>query len=139
MYRCKKIRNSRIVFLLLANDCMNFRKKKSKEGARGHIIGSSNQSVFPEDNKSDCPIILLWQDQEVIRTNQSSSTGHHSVLTNQNFSTDHISVSTNQSSSTDHLSVSANQSSSMDHLSVLTNQSSSTDHLSVSANQNPSY
>ena len=58
---------------------MKLRDKKSIEGARGHIIGSSNQSAFPEDKKSDRPIRLLWQDKEVGRTNQSSSYGPSSV------------------------------------------------------------
>ena len=91
-------------FLLLANHCMNLRNKKSKEGARRQIIGSANQSAFPEDKKSDRPIRLLWQDIQVRRTNHILRTDLH---------TDQISVSTNQilrtDLPTDHLSLSSNQ------------------------------
>ena len=79
---------------------MNLRNKNSIEDARRHISGSSNQSEFPEDNKLDRPIRLLWQDQQVVRTNQSSYTDHLSVLANQILQTD---------LPTDHLSSSANQ------------------------------
>ena len=108
-------------FLLLANDCMNLRNKNSKEGARGQITESANQSAFPEDKKSDRPIILLWQDIQVGRTNQILWTDLHtdqiSVPTNQilcsDFHTDHISVPTNQILRSDFHT---------DQISVLTNQ-----------------
>ena len=110
--RRKTRRILRIVFLLFANYCLNLRNKKLIEGTRRKIIGTSNESAFPEDKKSDCPIILLWQDKQVGRTNQSSSYGPSSVLANQSSSTDHLSVSANQilrtDLSTDHLSVLAN-------------------------------
>ena len=61
-------------------------QKKSKEGARRQIIRSANHSAFPEDKKSDLPIRLLWQDIQVVPTNQI----HRS-----NFHTDQISVPTN--------------------------------------------
>ena len=103
---------------------MNLRNKKSIEGARRQISGSYNQSAFLgptsqivqsdcsdglRTNKSDRPIRLLWQDQQVVRTNQSSSTDLLSVLTNQSSSMDLLSVSSNQILRTDHLFVSANQ------------------------------
>ena len=113
---------------------MNLRNKKSKEGARGHIIGLSNQSAFPEDKKSYRPIRLIWQDIEVRRANQSSFYGPSSVSNNHILWTDHP---------TDHLSASANhilwREHPMDHLSVSANQILRTDlptnHLSVSSNQ----
>ena len=130
---------------------MNFRNKKSIEDARRQIIGSSNQSAFPEDNKSDRPIRLLCQDKQVGRTNQSSSYGPSSVSTNQSSSMDHLFISANQilqkDLPTDHISVSANQilrmELPMDNLSVSANHilrtdvhtDLPTDHLSVSANQ----
>ena len=106
------------------------RNKKYIEGARRQISGLSNQSAFQENNKSDRPIRLLWQDQQVVRTNQSSSTDHLSKSTNQNSSMDHLFVWANQIAWTDHLSVSTNQIARTDHLSVLSNQILPTDHLS---------
>ena len=151
--RRKTRRIPRIVFLLFANYCLNLQSKKSIEGARRQQVGSSNhitpsgptswivqsdRSDRLRTNKSDRPIRLLWQDQQVVRTNQSSSTDLLSVLTNQSSPTDLLSVSFNQIAQTDLLSVSINQSSSTDLLSVSTNQSSSTDLLSISTNQSSS-
>ena len=97
---------------------------RTDSGPTSRIV-QSDCSDGIRTNKSDRPIRLLWHDQQVAWTNQSSSPDLLFVSTNQSSSTDLLSVSTNQSSSTDLLSVSTNQISSTDLLSVSTHQSSS--------------
>ena len=65
----------RIVFLLFANHCLKLQNKKSIKGARIQISGSSNQNAPLRTNKSDHPIRLLWQDQQVGLSKQIASSG----------------------------------------------------------------
>ena len=119
---CKTRRILRIVFLLFANYCLKLRNKKSIEGARRHISGSSNQ-IAPSG-----PTSRIFQSDRSFRTNKSGQT-------NQIFITDLLSVQTNQIYPTDLLFVQTNQIFPTDLLSVQTNQIFPTDLLSVQTNQ----